>query len=580
MRRAAVPWVVAAALALVLACAFGFTYPGTNQNAYLVHGLVLHDPSLLPNDWYVREATDYHHTFSVVVAALFALRDGPEPFVVLDLILVVIGALGWFALLRRAFGPLVGLVCYGAWLGLGALTLTSDVMESYFFGGYLQPSSIGIAGYLWALALFADASAMDERQPRRRRLLASGAALAVSGVFHVNYLLLGIATLGLALVGLYRGRVWQRDFWLAVAAHLALPALVVLWSAPDLLEATRGPTAEALPILFNIRAPHHFHPTLEALAPFFAWQLAAWVVVLAHRTSTAVVPAVLVRLLAAVGGFVMVASVFSVVFKVPQATQLFPWRMAPVATALALVIVVGTALRGAEPAAVFQEPRVTLARIGSFVAAATLGLYGAKVATWHADRARVYLGALALALVVVVVLARIAAARGRAALRPVLATGVVAVVVLGGAWVAVRDVPLHIQGPPSSRAAVAAWAARTTPVDAVFATPPNIEDFRLLSRRSLVVDWKSAGMLPKDLVAWARRIEDVSGARLRSHKRARTGYAAMDETRARALVARYGVDYFVFDKKVAPAPTWSAPVYANGRFAVLPAPVEGETAQP
>lgn len=572
MMRALAPWGLAILGGVLLALSFGFQFPESNQNTYLVHGLVLNQPSLLPHDWYVREATDYHHAFSLLVARLFAIEDGPEPFVALDVLLVVAGALAWFAMLRRLYGPQIGSLAYLSWIGFAMLTRTSDVMASYVFGGYLQPSSIGTAAYLWALALFVDANAFEDRRRRLPRLFASGGALAVGSVFHLNFLVLGVATLGLSQVALHRGRVWTRDFGLSVAAQMALPALVLVWAAPQLIEATRGPTAEALPILFDIRAPHHFRPTLGGLAPFFAWQGAAWLVVLACRNSHRAVPAALVRLLAGVGGFLVAASLLSTVVRVPQVAQVFPWRLAPVGTGLAFVVLVGAALRGATAEPALEQERGTLQRVVAFAVAAALSIYGAAVAWWQPAHGQTYLVALAGALVLVTLLVRIATARGHAGWQPVIAAACVTVVVAGGAGFALRDLSLEVEGLPKGRMGVATWARDQTPNDAVFAVPPDLESFRLVARRSIVVDWKSSGMLPRDVVEWAHRVEAVSGRPLTSRKAALQGYADMTAARALDLGERYGVDYLVFDRNGAPIPAWSAPLYQNARYAVLPLP--------
>ena len=585
MIRALAPWALAAVGALTLALTFGVEFPSTNQNTYLVHGLVLHDPSLLTRDWYVREATDYHHAFSRLVALLFALQDGPGLFIALDWVLVVASALAWFLLTRRLLGATVGALAWASWLGLGALTRTGDVMVSYLFGGYLQPSSFGIAGYLWALALFGEASVARSDRSRLMLLAASGAALAVGGLFHVNFLLLGMVTLGLAHLAAHRGRAFSRAFGQGVLVQMALPMLVLLSTAPLLLEAARGPTAEALPLLFEVRAPHHFRPTFASLAPFLAWQAAAWWVVVAHRKSRHAVPPVLVQLLAGVGGFVLAASFLSLVLRVPQATQLFPWRFAPVADGLALLVWLGAALSTAlgtampsteqrrAPLEVPAEPaRAARARLLALVGGAVLAIVGAGGVAAGAERGRAYLIALTLAVLVGALGAARLRRRERTAQVALSLRVPILLVVLGGGGVAMHEVPLEVQTTSKEKRALLRWARKHTPKDRLFAVPPDLESFRLEARRAIVVDWKSAGMLPRDLVTWAARLTDLCGAAPRDLASARQGYASMDRTRARLLVERYGVDLFVFDKKLGSAPSWAPPVHESVRYVVLPAP--------
>ena len=56
-----------------------------------------------------------------------------------------------------------------------------------------------------------------------------------------------------------------------------------------------------------------------------------------------------------------------------------------------------------------------------------------------------------------------------------------------------------------------AWARTSTPVDAVFLTPPDLPTFRLDARRAIVVDLKSPPLVPDEIVEWYRRLCEVTG---------------------------------------------------------------------
>lgn len=352
----------------------------------------------------------------------------------------------------------------------------------------------------------------------------------------MNFLVLGIAVLGLAHVVEQRGRIWQRPFWLAVAQQLVAPAVVFLWALPWLLEAARGPVAEALPILFDVRAPHHFQPTLAVVAPFFAWQAAAWLVVASRaRERTAIAH---MSLLAGMGGLVMVASLLTTTVFVPTIAQLFPWRLAPFATLLAFLLVVSAGLRAALHGA---HPREWAA----LAAAGALSVYGTNVAFARETEARLFV--IALAVVVATTVAR------RIGRHRVVAFAGVAVVSVIAAGIVLRDFEPEIERSPRRLRDLAAWAADKTAKDALFLVPPDLVEFRLIVKRSIVVDWKSAGMLPKDVVAWSERIADVSGA-LSARHHVRDGYARMSAEHARAIAQKYGASYVVFDKREHAAP--------------------------
>ena len=115
-----------------------------------------------------------------------------------------------------------------------------------------------------------------------RRHVAFSAALALGGMMHLNFLALGLATFGLAHLALaprwpsVAFGPWQRVLWPRLVKAFALPMLVFIWALTQFLEAAKSGSAEATRIVVEIRAPHHFRPTFEAVAPLFAWQAAAW----------------------------------------------------------------------------------------------------------------------------------------------------------------------------------------------------------------------------------------------------------------------------------------------------------------
>jgi len=310
---------------------------------------------------------------------------------------------------------------------------------------------------------------------------------------------------------------------------MAAPLAVFLWALPQLLAARDGPTAEALPILFDVRAPHHFRPTFDKLAPFFAWQAGAWLVVAAayararlarldnksSADASVAAPRPLIALLFGIGGFVIVASLLTTVVQVPQVAQLFPWRMAPFATLVAVVLIAGTIANALLARRLSSSPAL--------------------------ERGVLVAAALALAV---------------------------------SSGVALRNFDPTIARGSGSQQRVVKWALTKTPKDALFAVPPDFDELRLLAKRAVVVEWKSAGMLPKDVVAWADRLAKQAGQpKLRSKSAARNGYARMDAARARALHEEFGVDYFVFDKRVRAAPTdLGKPVHEDKRYVVFAAP--------
>jgi hypothetical protein len=113
------------------------------------------------------------------------------------------------------------------------------------------------------------------------------------------------------------------------------------------------------------------------------------------------------------------------------------------------------------------------------------------------------------------------------------------------------------------------WA-RTTGKDSVFLIPPDLDGFRLSSRRAVVVDWKSTPFAGTQLEEWYRRIDAVSGmTHPRTPAQAVAGYAGLSGSRLADLAETYGASYVVLREPTRqPPPAWQT-VFANGRYAVF-----------
>lgn len=575
-------WVVALVAAVALALSFGLHYGMSNQQTYLIHALVRFDPTLFPNDWYAREAADIHSMWSRVAALLLSIHDGPEHLVAIELVLTVVGCLAIAWLVRAALpDPREALPVLLGWYALAFVSRTIDVMGSFLFAGYLQPSSFGEAGILIAAACLA-----------HRRHVTFGVALALGGLLHLNFLALGLASLGLAQLALTPRwpalgfGAWLRELLPRLARAFALPLLVFLWALPQFLVAAKTGSAEATRIVVEIRAPHHFQPTWEALAPFLAWQGAGWLALLARRWSRVRDQAAdaiwdtLLPLHAGVGGFVVVCAAVATALHVDLVLQLFPFRFAPLASVIAAVAVLGcgvtAALRGA-----------------TWPAWCGLGLAGAVLASWGvAPEQRVWVFALG-ALVAVAAALRVLLARRRPpqpaqqrvpvpALEGALVTaGLAACLTIAAAWTPLGAFAPRIHALPQRQRALVHWVRTTTELDDVFLVPPSLGTFRMFARRSVVVDWKSAGAYGTDILEWYRRINRVAGHRVRKRTHADKGYARMDRARAEELRREFGVRYLVLQKPRAPgAPVdIGAVAFENGAYVVYrldgPAPPPG-----
>ncbi len=112
-----------------------------------------------------------------------------------------------------------------------------------------------------------------------------------------------------------------------------------------------------------------------------------------------------------------------------------------------------------------------------------------------------------------------------------------------------------IKGMRGPEADMYAWIRANTPKDAVFLTPPQLERFRLLGERAIVVDWKGSAYVPSELVEWYRRLEDVSGRKgFRRSDDLSDGYGDLDAARLDPLQKKYKFDYVVVGPRPAEGP--------------------------
>lgn len=114
-----------------------------------------------------------------------------------------------------------------------------------------------------------------------------------------------------------------------------------------------------------------------------------------------------------------------------------------------------------------------------------------------------------------------------------------------------RRVPrkLSSNGPldlsPRGLGALCQWVRRETPKDAIFLIPPDFPEFRFHCRRAIVVDWKGDPLLPKDFMAWIRRMEDVTGRSPLKGPHDVKRFYSLDNEQLRKVARRYKAEYIV-----------------------------------
>lgn len=531
---------LAVVASLCFGASFGYNYGIDNQVVYMLSSLRLLDPALFTQDWLATKTTHYHVAFKYVAAALIAMDHRGWAVAVAQNLAIAAGMLCVYALIRVLTDRRRALAAFLLLLSIAFITRTSAASASYVFDAIFQPSTLGSLALLASVPFFA-----------KGRWLESGAFVALSGLFHGNYLILLIMAYGVAHLLLGKSGLFGR-----LAQQFALPSVVLLLMLPLILGTAGAPNgAQARNIYFNIRAPHHFVPANSErdFIPFAAWQMiaAGASLHLLQRDGNAR------RLGAMLAGLLLViwsGLVLSTLVHVGPATQLFSWRLAPhaelICQALACVGIVE----------IFTAPSSPYRRSG-----AAFGLLAAGVgfmAMYYGDRNNTPIPYLVLGLFGAAFFAKAVSATTVALVRPAwqsrlrrawesvgptaaLAASLACVLPIGiNQMNSIRQRSSLLNGLSKDEADLYEWM-HSTPKDTRFLTPPDMERTRFDGQRSIVVDWKSNPLIPGELLEWYRRLEDVSGHPGFTTGRELDGYNSMDRARLDKLRAKYDFDCVV-----------------------------------
>ncbi|HWZ87707.1 MAG TPA: DUF6798 domain-containing protein [Polyangiaceae bacterium] len=561
----AVKYSLVAIAGLCFAASYGFNFGFDNQLVYFLKSLALVNRGLLHADWFTNHTTHYHRTFIYFGALLLELNGRGWAVAITQFVCVFLGALCMYRIVQRVAGAALAVPAFLLLLGMLFITRTSSVGASYLFDTILQPSTLGALGSIAATWLFVE-----------ERWLESGIALSLGGVFHANYLVLAYPIFGLAHLALGFADLKRR---LILQFGPLLAATVVM--SPLLLAASHSPaSADATDILFRIRSPHHYSPARyeRNFMPFAAWQMlgigSGW---LLHRTPNGRrLGAVLTGLLVTI----WTGTLLTTLVDIPKVAQIFVWRFAPNADILSQILIACALAQAlARPALTRAYPRVALGLV-----CAGLGIFG----LYFRNKDGAPLPRLLLAYFGLAVLARaldLALDVGRRLLPKFdVAVAEVKQVLALSPW-AVGAVAFYLQAPAKveegwrrstlvkddegrTNLDLYRWLRESSPRDAVYLTPPDLDGARFLGQRAIVVDWKAVPLIPNELLVWYERLCDVTGRHVQGSGDL-AGYQALDAERLSLLVAKYHPDYLVLrrggERRFASLPV----VYQNGGYSVL-----------
>jgi hypothetical protein len=550
-------------VALAFGASFGWNYLSINQVSYLIPSLRLLDPELFRNDWYATRTTQYHPVFAALGALLLSL-DRSGWALALSLTFVVAGAtsaLYW--MFRAAAGPKLALPSYLLLVAFAFTTHTRAPGTTYIFELEFQPSALSSAATLAAAACFVSG-----------RFLASGAFVALVGLFHVNLLVLFGPALAVAHALLGR-----RALVMRLLRQLGPATLVLAAFMPMLLRAATPIAGEALArhLYLDVRAHHHFG-IRDQLRDFFP--LVAWLGIAASLSLPLVADPerVALRRLGAIGfgvASVVLLGVAGALFSA-RIRSLFAWRLTAHAELLLQACAIASLCALTDPVLRRRYGR------GNFIVASASAVL---LVQHYLSRGPQAAGQLLLATLVVilgVVVAMRFARRAESAspwaprfwLRsprtPALAFSSAALLYFGvGPLRRSLEHSNLLVGPRPCDASLYRFMRERTPKDALFLTPPTDEFARYCAERAIVVDWKGIPAIPAEILDWYQRLKDVTGKERIDSVDDLNGYDELDAARMARLESRYGIRYAVVRRGRELALSSYSRVFENAAFVVF-----------
>ncbi|MBK6721045.1 MAG: hypothetical protein IPG62_14490 [Sphingomonadales bacterium] len=560
----------------------------------------LRDPLFARGDFYVNSATvlgqpRYYYALAMSwIAGATSLATAVHTAAFLSNFLLGVTS---FVAARRFFAATA--------TGAAAAAAMAVLNGSFSLGlaGYLsfdsyQPASFAIAVVLSGVTLL---------------LLGRGFAASVcfilGGLAHptigVEIALIAFAATGMTDVA--KARSFRAVLPLVIPGLLFLSAMVVAWALPNMhANAYRMSAATFFDIIAFRRAPHHY---LGLKFPGMAWFHAALFVMgtsavygyalrrlgpTRERIALAVMAVLVIALCLASLWLVDVAhNRFWVTAQVFRMLLLVKWvgflllgwliggwliRLRPTYLMLAGTLVAVNA--DAEPRALILVLLAALAIevfrpvkvLSAGVVLVTLGLSLYFQHKYGIDKQALRLGAacVVIALIYMAPLpARLSLAAAAAFSLAFLAFGYVT---RADGFLGKEDLAATYdwQDHRDDAADIARKAAATSPPGSIWLTPPDMESFRLISRRAVLVDFKSIPFEDRAMLEWQRRIETLYGPLTG------TGFGGRhqmeDNHRDRPALARarsLGANFAVLDVKT----DWHGPVLArNASFKAIRIP--------
>lgn len=532
----------------VIALSFGFSYANVgNQATYLPHALNYFNPEFLANDWLVSKTTVYHGNFRWIVLVLSSLGSIGWAAAALNSLLIFLNLYLLYRLNIEIHRP-SAIFAITLTILFVILDKTMSVGESYLFSDGLQPSAIATTAWICAIWCFF-----------RRQYIISGGVLAIGGLFHANFLVLGIGLF--TLTHLFIGKEKFLSRW---ATQVGPSIIVVIFYLPMLLAATGGDEARlAREIFLEIRAPHHYLP-ISYSTNF--WYLSGWFACgLAAVYAMADLPrhVELKSFIMALGISITGATLLTTLVFIPQVSQLYVWRLAPFLQVLSQICVMIFLIRQLTERFKIGQHRIAI------LTAFTVGALGIiRWVVWSSSLSAQFVTVCVLiGIYLVLRLKQYDTATQRLSIIRAYCLTVLAVT-LAVALIRIENGFHRSTLIQANNDSLITWV-RHTPRNATFLIPPELGYFRLMGERGVVVDWKSTPIMPRELIAWYERLNAVSGRTVRSVEDAVDGYRKHDLRKLESLAVHFCASYIVVDNVRHHVKFEEAlPVFSNDAYSV------------
>ena len=549
-------YIILSPIILITAFSFGFSWGNVgNHHTYMVHPLSLLNNNFAVGDWFTHDTKPYHPSFSYFVIFLSTIAPLPWITAIANTILIAVGLLFIIDIVIRFSSNEDRFFAVGFVIALIWITKTWCAGQSYIFSDGLQPSSISATCYLASMFYFL-----------RKEMGKSGLFLGFGGIFHANFLVLGIAAFGMAQVLLGINNILKRIIY-----QVGPSIIILIINSSMLFSASVGPNAQEARYIFQfIRSPFHYVPLTFADNANLCLLWIIFGIWSGLRIRDKDLRTNVLSLLLALSLPVIIGYIFTTIVFIPVVSQIFVFRLLPFAILFTII------LQSVYSADIMMGKEdigwAELIEVGISVLIMILSIKGVL---GYLARFIVLIGFIGNTAGISILLChRIMAGKAKSRLvLSSLAVILVLVYALPSLTAALRHTLynsylLHpeLHAPQLD---LYKWA-KNTPIGTKFLVPPGLREFRLMSEKAVIADWSATPAYGSGLVEWYNRMCIIAGRdKIESSEVVAESYKSMTTDRMRLLKQKYLFDYAVFEDYIPPGVKKYPVIYQSGKYYIV-----------